>query len=225
MPISISFNLPNKKELSSIKNLSVQTKISLTILILINISALIGVLFFNWNAVDLLLAYWIESLVVGFYNILKMKKAREPSGFINASINGKTIKQNKVSLIPFFVVHYGMFMLFHLIFLLVFIFTDLGGLHTNAGFLKTLTNALILGAGLLVSHGISYKTNFINNKEYKKISVSGLFYAPYKRIFAMQFAIILGAIFGAPAVILIIFKTIIDVFSHLMERQRFKRLK
>jgi hypothetical protein len=203
--------------------LTIQTKISLVALILINMAALGGVLFFGWNSADLLLAYWIESLVVGFYNILKMNKARTPSIFINGSVNGKKIKQTKTALIIFFTIHYGGFMLVHLFFLIFFIGFGVGNLEFSESLSKTLLNVLIFGIGLLISHGISYKTNFINNEEYKKTSASTLFYTPYKRILIMHLTIVIGAIIMTPAIFLILLKTTIDIFSHLLERKRFNK--
>ena len=35
-----------------------------------------GVLFFNWDAFYIVLLYWAENLVIGFYNILKMVLAQ-----------------------------------------------------------------------------------------------------------------------------------------------------
>ena len=46
--------------------------ISLASLLGANIVPLIGVLFFNWDAGVVVLLYWLENVVIGFYNILRI---------------------------------------------------------------------------------------------------------------------------------------------------------
>ena len=36
---------------------------------------LLGVLFFHWSVFALLLSYWLENVVIGVYQVLKMRRA------------------------------------------------------------------------------------------------------------------------------------------------------
>lgn len=48
----------------------------ITVLIIANLVPLAGAFFLNWDAANILLLYWAENLVVGFYTILKMAMAK-----------------------------------------------------------------------------------------------------------------------------------------------------
>jgi len=51
-------------------------RISIGSLILSNLIPLIGVLFFGWDVSTILILYWSENVIIGFYNIFKMAMAR-----------------------------------------------------------------------------------------------------------------------------------------------------
>ena len=77
---------------------------------------------------------------------------------------------------------------------------------------------------LLISHGISYWRNYIENEEYKKISAAEQLFKPYGRVIAMHFIILISAfvIMGLgyslyTATVLIVIKTVIDLFTHNTE--------
>ena len=73
------------------------------VLILVNLIPLLGVLFFSWDIFTVIILYWMESAVIGFFNILKMQK-----------INNYKF----TPLVPFFIMHYVIFMFVHLFFIL-----------------------------------------------------------------------------------------------------------
>ena len=73
--------------------------------------------------------------------------------------------------------------------------------------------ALVL-IGLFISHGISYRLNYIGRGEYLRTSVSEQMAAPYGRLVVLHVTIILGgmaiALTGAPAaavLVLVLLKT------------------
>ena len=76
---------------------------ALVALVLANLVPLAGVLWFGWSIWTILTIYWVENGIVGFYNVLKM-----------AAVSGI----GKLGVIPFFILHYGMFWLVHGIFIL-----------------------------------------------------------------------------------------------------------
>ena len=47
-------------------------------------------------------------------------------------------------------------------------------------------------AALFISHGVSFFTNFIGEREYEGATVSGLMAAPYHRVMVMHLTLIFG---------------------------------
>jgi len=214
-------------------------------LIAFNLIPLIGVLFYGWSTTEILLLYWTESAIVGFYTILKMLMAKGsiklqqagPKPAIKLSVTGmpsieeiagKNSPFAKIFLVLFFCVHYGMFMFVHLMFILFFvIFRSFFSFFFNFSssiqdFKLIFLNVLIAFIFLFISHGISFITNYVGRKEYEKANPLSIMFSPYKRIFLMQVVIIFGAIIMAPVLILVIGKIIFDLYAHIAERKRFK---
>lgn len=209
---------------------------SVIALIIVNFLPVVGGLFFGWDIRSVLLVYWAENLVIGFYNVLKMSKARSMGG------------ASKFFLIPFFMVHFGGFCAVHGVFVLVFLSGGIFGQTTGAEFnpldgafdwpgplaffgvffnvIAFIWNSygfsfLIPVLGLFVSHGISFKQNFIDKKEYEKATLELQMFKPYGRIVIMHVSIIFAAVpvflLGSPLpllILLVILKTIVDVFFH-----------
>jgi hypothetical protein len=210
------------------KGLSVQTYFSLATLLVFNFIAVVGVLFWGWSSAFLLFTYWLESLAIGFFNLLKMKNAAElgdKKRLKGYTSNGKVPSKGKWWIILFFVSHYGVFMVVHLAFLLIFIFGGVGGLERPDNLGMFFGQSFVFFIGVSVSHLVSYKVNYIGNEEYKKSNVVEMFGIPYKRIVPIHLAILFGAMFGFPALVLIGLKTIIDVLGHLGERKRFRKTR
>ena len=126
------------------------------VLILANLLPLAGVLFWDWGIFNVVVLYWLENVIIGGINILKMltcapdmealaKKADKLAGgqsgqseklreLIKAH-GGKAALLNhgsKLFFIPFFTFHYGMFCLVHG----VFVFVLLGGSAGNGGLMR-----------------------------------------------------------------------------------------
>ena len=193
-----------------------------TSLIISNLFPIFGVLFFHWNLANILILYWAETGVIGFYNILKMLFC--PGTF------------SKLFQISFFIIHFGGFMLGHLLFLTVLF---LGASSNSDGIpITSIMPALYLVFpsisyalfSMFVSHGISFVSNYLGNGEYKTASINVLFNQPYSRVIVMHITIIFGAMFTAvfgnrvmPLIILVAIKTAVDLNSHLRERRKFSR--
>ncbi|HYD35641.1 MAG TPA: DUF6498-containing protein [Vitreimonas sp.] len=210
----------------------VSTTAAIASLIGVNLIPLYGVLFQNWNVYSIMLTYWLESAIIGFFTIKKMLKT-ETSGASAAktpainlgsfTYNGQTISSNqahhmgaKLFYIPFFSMHFGLFMLVHFIFLNVFFFS------WEASFV----GIMLCTVSLLFSHWVSYQTNFINRHEYQHLSAGELFFRPYPRIIVMHITVILGGFFalsmGSPPAALacmIVLKIIADLGAHLLEHR------
>ena len=182
---------------------------SRTSLILANLVPVFGVLFGRWTISDVMIIYWLENVIVGFFNVLRMVFAQ--GGFapdINKAISALTpqprVLQNaaKLFFIPFFMVHYGMFTMVHGVFVVV-LFGNGGALSSNPSTLQggpfaTLFNGLghtplfwpILA--LILSHGISFWFNYIKDGEYLTANLPTLMARPYGRIVILHVTILLG---------------------------------
>ena len=187
-------------------------------LIVANLVPLVGVLFYDWSLFTIIFCFWLESAVVGFYNIFKMV----------IIVNFRSIFR-----VPLFVVHYGAFMAAHLIFIFGLFSSDemssyggrFSGLFPSADLLTShIMNVWPAFLVVFVSHGISFFYNFIGKKEFLRSTPEKQQNAPYGRIILMHFTIILGGgliiTLGAPVpalVLLIVLKIVSDVHAHLKE--------
>lgn len=104
-----------------------------------NMVPLWGVVFLDWDAFYIVLLYWCENLVIGFYNIVKMVLARplsvaeaeklgdEAGGEPPVWATGIRYHVSKLFLIPFFAFHYGAFTAGHGFFVLMMFRKDDAG--------------------------------------------------------------------------------------------------
>ncbi|HEX5013490.1 MAG TPA: DUF6498-containing protein [Candidatus Limnocylindrales bacterium] len=78
---------------------------SLVGLLIANAIPLVGVLFFGWSLITILVLYWLENCIVGLWNVPRIALARG----LDPVNNVVTQAQNtKAFIIPFFFIHYGM---------------------------------------------------------------------------------------------------------------------
>ena len=217
---------------------------SAIVLIIANLVPLYGALFAGWNVFSIMILYWLESAIIGLFTVIKMTSAEgsfvNKSGILKVSqftINGRSIDEfprdpfsRKNFYIPFFTMHYGIFMFVHLIFLIVFF-----GIVPAANGAATVFDwgGILLGLlSLLLSHGVSYKVNYLGKQEFKVVSSEQLFLSPYPRIIVMHLTIIVGGMLmtstGQSTVglaFLVVLKIIVDLAAHLFEHgQIAKRL-
>ncbi|MHC4394038.1 MAG: DUF6498-containing protein [Planctomycetota bacterium] len=214
------------------------TNIPLVSLVLANSLPLAGVLFLGWDAFYIVLLYWAENLVIGFYNVLKMAcvKVSHPIAHIG-----------KIFPIAFFIFHYGGFTGVHGLFVLAVFKKDVGmpmGEHTWPCFLvfvQLLLNVIkqaysiitpnmkIALLALFLSHGVAFVHNYLLKGEFARTSTNALMSQPYSRVVVMHIAILAGSFFslslGSPIsllVILVILKAVIDVKMYLRQRRKTK---
>ena len=110
------------------------------VLILANLIPLAGVVLFQWDVLAILLLYWAESVIIGVLNVLRIVACKTDNILhgVLPQLAGQPIPEElsknipsvtgfalKLFLIPFFIVHYGMFCSGHLMAVLG-IFSDTG---------------------------------------------------------------------------------------------------
>ncbi len=149
--------------------------------------------------------------------------------------SGGSLKQGPVTragLAAFFSLHYGLFWVFHGVFVM---FVTRGGAFSGFGFQTPLDviaadpQILLGGLALLVSHLASLLLNYFGRGEYKRVSPASQMFLPYVRVFVLHLTIVLGAFlvigFGQPkalVALLVLFKTVFDLGLHLSERKRYQ---
>jgi len=182
-------------------------------LIVANLVPLVGVLFFDWSLFTIMFFFWLESAVIGFFNILKL--------VIVANILS-------IIMVPFFVVHYGAFMSGHLVFIFALFSPEemsFSGFFPPPDLLIShIMNVWPAFLGACLSHGISFFYNFIGKKEFRRSTPEKQMMAPYGRIILMHLTIIFGGwlilALGAPVLALILLiglKIVSDARAHHKE--------
>jgi len=190
-------------------------------LIIGNAAPAIGVLFLHWSPLWVLLLFWSESGIVGFYNILKMLS----SGFLCVKGFRPAGIFLGIFLSAFFTVHYAGFMAGHLVFILLFFAQGaVTGVHSFFSFLlsdvyvlESFSAAFLL---LVFSHGYNFYATFIRERWYLDHEPSDFMMSPYSRIVVMQLTIIFGAFLmlltgwkPSMVVLLVGMKTIVDLYA------------
>ncbi len=199
-------------------------------LIAVNTIPLFGVLFFGWSLFSIMLLYWLENGIIGFFNIFKVALARGApgSGF---TINGRPVNpSNKEITIVFFILHYSLFWTVHGIFVFLLFGLTLES-EPLSGFRGFDSEGVGIAAfALLLSHGVSFFVNFLGKEEYITISPGQQMVEPYPRVVVLHVTILVGGFFadslGAPLValaMLVLLKTAIDLLAHLREHRKAER--
>ena len=67
-------------------------RIALALLVAVNLIPIAGVLWLDWDLASIIILYWLENLVIGFYTLLKMLHLQGLAGLFPAA---------------FFCLHYG----------------------------------------------------------------------------------------------------------------------
>jgi hypothetical protein len=183
------------------------------LLVIANLVPLAGAAFLGWSLADVMVLYWCESAIIGFFNLCKLIAiSRWAALFIGT----------------FFVAHYGAFMAVHFLFI-YFLFVQ-GGQPPGAsgGDLQSVTEMFVILwpalLALFVSHAYSFLVNFLGHREFESKSMSDQMNEPYKRIIFMHLVLIFGGwialAMGNPTAVLVLviaLKIWADVRAHVKE--------
>jgi hypothetical protein len=207
---------------------------SLWVLVAINLIPLAGVLFAGWRVHEIVFLYWIENLVIGAVNVLRMRVA-VPGNMADLAKRGvaptdSELMLGKVMLIGFFIVHYGAFCYGHGTFLASFFPAPDGGSRELGAVLRTMLlqpASLVAITGIVLSHAYSYFHNYLGRGEYLRADLRQMMFRPYKRIVVTHLFIFAGAFamtgLGSPVVAMAAFiglKIAIDAYAHRQERKQ-----
>lgn len=189
-----------------------------------------GVLYFGWHALPLLVFYWIENVVIGAVNVLK----------ILATGMTKPMPMPVAALffVVFFVVHYGLFCFVHGTFVLaIFTMNDLvqGGVEPTSGafdLVPRMTQILQLdrdlfwsACAMIVIRLGEFAVLWLPSGQWRAMEPSTQMIEPYGRVVVLHATIVLGAIpvisLGQPVLavlILAVMKTGLELGLPLMAR-------
>lgn len=197
---------------------------AVVVLVLFNLLPLAGVLWWGWNVYSLLVLYWLENGIVGALNVPRILLAQGPVIAHPGAVSVRGLAgSSRPLLVPFFVMHYGIFWAVHGIFVFLLpVFIGLGSIARSAmdavpsialdpwlplvrPFLPDAPadvgvqwDVVVWGAiGLSISHGASFVLNYIGRREYLAVSPIGQTFAPYGRVVVLHITILAGAFLGA----------------------------
>jgi hypothetical protein len=165
----------------------------------------------GWALSDVMWVYWGQSIIIGFFQFLRMLRLRQFSTD-GVKMNDQPVPpttETKVRMAGFFVVHYAFFHVGYLFAL---------GSELGPPQVPPLMLATCLGA-FVVNHGFSFVHNFeLDRRRRPNIGTVMLF--PYARIIPMHVAIATGAFVVKGTFGLVVFlglKTAADLVMHGIE--------
>ena len=150
-----------------------------------NLLPIFGILFLGWSMGSVMILYWVENVMVGFFTILKMLFADEQAGGWLA----------RLSLIIFFCVHFGGFCIGHLIFILALFMPRNPAWNlqnTPANLLNLLPELWLPILGMFISYSIYFYQHYLGDGLYQRVSLNSLMGEPYPRIMSMHLVLIIA---------------------------------
>lgn len=200
----------------------------LIVLLAANLYPLYGVLERGWGVFELIFLYWMENVVIGLFNVLKMITNRPEDLAGNLG---------KLFLVPFFIFHYGMFTYVHGIFVIALfapeeLHLNVFGLadyiyHRDTLFGNGMLTALTL---LIVSHAVSFYVDYVRSGDYERTTLQEWMGAPYGRVAVLHIGLIGGgflvAALGQPVaglIVLLFLKVGMDARSLILRHDALQR--
>ena len=188
-------------------------------LIAANLIPLAGAAFGDWNLGMVMVLYWAESAIIGFFNLCKIIVIGKWAALFAG---------------PFFLGHFGGFMAGHFLFIYTLFvegpFTDPIASDSLSDVMQMFLGLWPALAVLFLSHGYSFFNNFLGRREYLGKTVKDQMSEPYTRIIFMHMVIIFGggltlALGEATPVLMIVIglKILFDVRAHLKQRRSRKQ--
>ncbi|MEK7090524.1 MAG: DUF6498-containing protein [Patescibacteria group bacterium] len=216
------------------------SKPALAALVLANVLPVWSAYYSGITPAGLVFLYWLETWVIAFYNSLKIKKAVSPMSESEINLMKAQLfargdgEMNRESILRVFIKQSVAVLLVYgtLLFavLVPHVFAKSGDYISRV--LVTFSGAglwswvLISFAGLTVSHGVSYYSNFLGKKEFLNVSPARQMLQLGDRLIAMHLLLMFSSIFigvsdvfgafGAVAGIALV-KIIVDVAAHSRE--------
>lgn len=207
---------------------------AVTGIVLMNVAVIIGALVSGEGLVMMMWPYWIQSVVIGYFNVRRIQKLQRFSTE-GLKMNGESVDPTpgtRRQTWVFFTIHYGFFHFGYLMFLLAYssgIMTGVGvdgEMPIPTDVLGNLNRLWILvtAAGFLISHGQSHREH-VDADLRGTPNIGTLMFMPYIRIIPMHLTIIVGAMLSDGLGLLLFggLKTVADVVMHKVEHHMLQK--
>lgn len=186
---------------------------STIILISTNLITIVLAITQQWNMATIIWTYWIQSIIIGFFNVARIFSL-EKFSTEGMTSNGKPVepnsKKSKIDNGFFFMLHYGGFHFVYAVFLWVN-FDNITWAYLGIG-----------GIIFFCNHLFSFMHNRYQDRN-KIPNIGHLMFSPYVRIIPMHLIIIF---FGshirstAALIVFLLLKSMIDLCMHLLEHKQ-----
>ncbi len=189
-----------------------------------------AVLFMGWGALELVLLYWLENVVIGFVTLSRI--------FISGFGQGKVSTSfHSIFFGAFFTIHYGGFCLAHAMALLSLIgsgqelFVADGGEVASALSMQSFLGLAFILVAIILWQFYMHVVEFIRRSEYLKTDPGNELFAPYGRIVVLHIAIFAGVFamekYGEPMIgvlALILFRAAFGIVMNVFTREKRKAI-
>jgi hypothetical protein len=193
-----------------------------------NLLPVFGVWFLNWNPKQVFIVYCLETIVIGFFNLVRMGIStayRKTDIWYNGAYQARV---SGIFFMLFFLVHYGIFVAVQMgLFFAVSGIAD----QYNIGFFNFFLkwpqiiegNAYIMIGAFVFSYGYKTVSEFLLTGQYKTLPLSIQMFQPYMRIFIQQVTVIIGSmflVFGAGKIFILVFAVVKISFEVYVNYER-----
>ena len=190
-----------------------QSDRSILPLLLSNLLTLVWAVAEGWRIVDVMLVYWVQSVIIGYYNYHRIMDLKEFSTK-NFSMNNRRpdpTPETKKSVARFFALHYG---IFHAAYLAFILGKDSGEISMSS------IGLIVCVVAFVFNHRFSYQHN--KERDSQRVpNIGTIMFFPYVRIVPMHITIGIAASQSSGSMkALVIFlglKTIADIIMHMIE--------
>ncbi len=188
-------------------------------LLLSNLLTIAWALLEGWRIVDVMFVYWVQSVVIGYFNyqrIMDLKKFSTKNFRINNRQPDPTPETRK-KVAVFFAMHYGIFHAAYLGFILSKETGEIG--LSSLGIFACIV-------AFVFNHRYSYRHN--KERDSQRVpNIGTIMFFPYVRIVPMHLTIGLAASLGTDSVTallaFLLLKTIADIIMHMVEHADARR--
>lgn len=188
----------------------------------VSLLPIVGILVYGWGAVPLVALYWLENVVIGIVNLLRL---------LTVGLTQISHLFHALFLSVFFTIHYGMFTAVHGSFLQSFAEPGLKDILSPTGLVNWAIGtgqgmALLVGI-ILIANLLFFVVDFILKGEFLEVEPIQLMFRPYGRVVTLHIAILLGGALtlalGEPllgVLLLLVIRIIFGVVFNILRRLR-----
>lgn len=174
-----------------------------------------GVLHYGWDAVQVVILYWIETLIVGVFTHQRLLGVERQS---------RQDRDGPFRNSGFFVMHYGLFCLVHGVFAVLLAILVMADGDAGAVWRATLANrdfwSAVVGVGLMQT--MIFWREWVRPQAWRTADGTAEMFRPYGRVLAMHFMVLAGFLLigltNAPMLMVLILcgaKLVVDLLLEL----------